>query len=106
MVVPLACGMTASTVAMLCTYPLNVIRTRLQASGMPGAEVYRGPFDVLKRCLRVEGWKGLFRGLLPSMFKVVPAGALSAGTYGMATKHLSEASSKYKEPRGQTVANS
>ena len=29
--------MLSSTAAILCTYPLNLVRTRLQASGMPGA---------------------------------------------------------------------
>ena len=37
----LGCGMASSTTAMLATYPLNVIRTRMQTGGMPGFPAYK-----------------------------------------------------------------
>lgn len=88
MAVPLACGMIASTTAMVSTYPLGLVRTRIQMSGMPGAPAYSGPVDVVMRTVAAEGWRGLFRGLTPNMLKVVPAGALSAATYSMLSDRL------------------
>jgi hypothetical protein len=47
----LACGMASSTCGMLATYPLNLVRTRLQASGMPGAPVYTGALDCVRKTI-------------------------------------------------------
>eukprot|EP01047_Picozoa_sp_COSAG01_P099156 COSAG01_NODE_29224_length_642_cov_1.324125_1_plen_57_part_01 len=33
----LGCGVTSSTTAMLATYPLNLLRTRLQVAGLQRA---------------------------------------------------------------------
>ena len=38
----LICGMLSSSVAMATTYPIGLVRTRLQASGMPGIPIYEG----------------------------------------------------------------
>lgn len=88
MAIPLACGMLASTTAMVTTYPIGLIRTRIQASGLPGAPVYSGPMDALTKTLRAEGWRGLFRGITPNILKVVPAGALSAASYSAMSDRL------------------
>jgi solute carrier family 25 phosphate transporter 23/24/25/41 len=88
MAIPLACGMVASTTAMVSTYPIGLVRTKIQASGMPGAVVYSGPLDAVVKTLRQEGWRGLFRGMVPNLLKVVPAGALSAASYSVVTERL------------------
>ena len=77
----LGCGMISSTSAMLVTYPLNLVRTRLQASGMPGAPAYDGAIDCLKQTLRAGGPLGLYQGLLPNMLKVLPATSISYAVY-------------------------
>ncbi len=38
--VPLVCGAISSTVAQFASYPLALIRTRLQAQGLPNSEKY------------------------------------------------------------------
>ena len=57
----LGAGMVSSTVAMSVTYPLNLVRTRLQASGMPGNPVYSSPLNATKMIYSKEGIKGFFR---------------------------------------------
>ena len=77
----LACGMISSTMAMLCTYPINLVRTRLQASGMPGTPEYAGPLDVVRQAVRAGGLSALYQGLLPNLLKVLPATSISYAVY-------------------------
>ena len=77
----LGCGMASSTSAMLVTYPLNLVRTRLQASGMPGQPTYSGPVECAGKILAKEGFAGLYRGLVPNLAKVLPATSVSYAVY-------------------------
>lgn len=77
----LGCGMASSTSAMLVTYPLNLVRTRLQASGMPGQPTYSGPAECAGKILAKEGFAGLYRGLVPNLAKVLPATSVSYAVY-------------------------
>jgi len=79
----LGCGMASSSVAMLATYPLNLVRTRMQACGMPGAPSYDGAFGCVSAIVRSEGVSGLYRGLLPNFAKVLPASSISYTVYDM-----------------------
>lgn len=55
-------------------YPLNVLRTRLQTQGTAmHPPTYTGIWDVAKRTLAHEGWRGLYKGLTPNLLKVAPA---------------------------------
>lgn len=57
---------------------INLLRTRLQASGSPGhPTVYTGFVDVAQQTLAREGWMGLYKGLVPTLAKVVPAVSIS-----------------------------
>ena len=77
----LGCGMASSTTAMLATYPLNVIRTRMQTGGMPGFPAYKTASDCLVDVVRREGVRGLYRGIAPSLAKVLPASSISYAVY-------------------------
>lgn len=57
---------------------VNLLRTRLQAAGSSGHKhTYTGFVDVAQQTLRNEGWRGLYKGLLPSILKVGPAVGVS-----------------------------
>ena len=84
--VVLGCGMASSTCAMLLTYPLNLVRTRLQASGMPGAPKYDGAIDCFRQALRAGGVGGLYHGLLPNLLKVLPATSISYAVYDVLSR--------------------
>eukprot|EP01062_Namystynia_karyoxenos_P069769 TRINITY_DN65227_c0_g1_i1.p1 TRINITY_DN65227_c0_g1~~TRINITY_DN65227_c0_g1_i1.p1 ORF type:complete len:660 (+),score=164.69 TRINITY_DN65227_c0_g1_i1:92-1981(+) len=80
----LGTGMVSSTCGMLCTYPLNLVRTRLQAQGLPGAPKYDSAWHVVRDAVQRGGYAGLYRGILPNMLKVLPATSISYTVYGMA----------------------
>ncbi|KAJ3056456.1 hypothetical protein HK097_006775 [Rhizophlyctis rosea] len=57
----LACGALAGSVAQTATYPLELLRRRLQVTGMPGASYkYKGMWDAWTTIIRQEGVKGLY----------------------------------------------
>lgn len=71
-------GMFSSTCAQTLSYPLALIRTRLQAQGMGGqADKYASAVDVLRQTVRNEGVLGLYKGLLPNLLKLTPAAGIS-----------------------------
>lgn len=74
----LGAGMASSVIAQFVSYPLALVRTRLQAQGSAGRPVkYRGMADVFARTLRHEGVAGLYKGLLPNLVKLAPAAGIS-----------------------------
>ncbi|XP_020376075.2 solute carrier family 25 member 33 [Rhincodon typus] len=96
------CG---GTVGAIVTCPLEVIKTRLQSSGLtlrpvyipqvnlntingPGvvrpARVAPGLFQVLKSILEKEGPRSLFRGLGPNLIGVAPSRAIYFAAYSKA----------------------
>lgn len=63
-------------------YPLNVLRTRLQSQGtVLHPKTYTGIMDVTRQTVAGEGIRGLFRGLTPNLFKVVPAVSITYVVY-------------------------
>lgn len=70
----LGIGATSGSVGATAVYPINLLRTRLQAQGTAQhPQTYTGMFDVTKRTLNNEGFFGLWRGLTPNLMKVIPA---------------------------------
>jgi hypothetical protein len=76
-------------VLMIClcyipvTFPLDLVRRRKQLEGAGGrANVYKtGLFGTFTHIVRTEGYKGLYRGILPEYCKVVPSVGLIFMTY-------------------------
>lgn len=67
----LAFGSVSGGVGATSVYPLNLVRTRLQASGSSGhPQRYKGLADAAWFTYRIEGWRGFYRGLLPTLAKV------------------------------------
>ncbi|XP_062936638.1 mitochondrial thiamine pyrophosphate carrier [Cynocephalus volans] len=78
----LLCGSGAGVISKTLTYPLDLIKKRLQVGGFEQARAtfgqvrhYRGVLDCAKQVLQEEGTQGLFKGLSPSLLKA----ALSTG---------------------------
>ncbi|KAJ5690509.1 hypothetical protein N7462_004901 [Penicillium macrosclerotiorum] len=70
-------GLSASVV-----YPLNVLRTRLQAQGtVLHPTTYTGIGDVARKTLQTEGPRGFYKGLTPNLLKVAPAVSISYVVY-------------------------
>ena len=77
-----AIGALSGAVSATVVYPLNLLRTRLQAQGtVLHPQVYEGIWDVTKKTVRNEGVVGLFRGVTPNLLKVAPAVSISYVVY-------------------------
>lgn len=78
----LSLGAISGTFGATMVYPINLLRTRLQAQGTY-AHPYRydGFKDVLTKTLRREGVPGLYKGLIPNLAKVAPAVSISYFMY-------------------------
>lgn len=79
-------GMVSSSCAMICTYPLNLVRTRLQTSGIPGRKVYTSASHVITDTIAKDGFRGLYRGIIPNMLKVLPSTSISYAVYDYLNK--------------------
>lgn len=67
----LVCGSISGSIGASSVYPLNLVRTRLQASGSPGhPHKYTGIMDVVQQTYHRDGWRGFYRGLVPTLAKV------------------------------------
>ncbi|PWY75470.1 mitochondrial carrier protein [Aspergillus heteromorphus CBS 117.55] len=99
----LIAGAAGGMVTAVLTSPLDVLRTRLQTDyyqttqgtkrPVPAHHVrpsfvrssilhFRETFGILFSIHQVEGWRGMFKGLGPSLTGVVPASAVKFYTYG------------------------
>ena len=70
-------------------YPINLLRTRLQAQGtVLHPPTYTGVVDVARKTIQKEGVRGLFKGITPNLLKVVPAVSITYVVYENAKKML------------------
>ena len=64
----LTCGALAGSISQTLTYPFDVLRRKMQVTGMNALRVkYNGALDALFSIARTEGVKGLYRGLWPNL---------------------------------------
>ncbi|XP_078107588.1 calcium-binding mitochondrial carrier protein SCaMC-2-A [Sander vitreus] len=80
-VVLLACGTVSSTCGQLASYPLALVRTRMQAQAATGGNQQVTMSGLFKQILQTEGPTGLYRGLAPNFLKVIPAVSISYVVY-------------------------
>ncbi|KAI1388449.1 mitochondrial carrier [Hypoxylon trugodes] len=82
-------GATSGAFGASVVYPLNVLRTRLQTQGtsMHPAH-YTGIWDVAHKTIRNEGFRGLYKGLMPNLLKVAPALSITWMVYENAKRIL------------------
>ncbi|XP_047236302.1 calcium-binding mitochondrial carrier protein SCaMC-2-A [Girardinichthys multiradiatus] len=81
-VVLLACGTVSSTCGQLASYPLALVRTRMQAHAVTeGNQQQVSMTGIFRQILQNEGPAGLYRGLAPNFLKVIPAVSISYVVY-------------------------
>ncbi|KAJ9293272.1 hypothetical protein DTO271G3_7995 [Paecilomyces variotii] len=84
-----AIGAFSGALSASIVYPLNVLRTRLQAQGtVLHPRTYDGILDVARKTLQAEGVPGLYRGITPNLLKVAPAVSISYVVYENAKRLL------------------
>ncbi|KAG7490936.1 calcium-binding mitochondrial carrier SCaMC-2-A-like [Solea senegalensis] len=84
----LACGTVSSTCGQLASYPLALVRTRMQAQASSERKQPVTMTGLFRQILETEGPKGLYRGLAPNFLKVVPAVSISYVVYENIKKQL------------------
>lgn len=75
------CGAVSSTCGQLASYPLALIRTRMQAQASVKGAPKLSMLALLRNILTQEGVTGLYRGISPNLLKVIPAVSVSYVVY-------------------------
>lgn len=87
----LVAGGIAGSFSATVTCPMEVVKTHLQASkgGSEVALTAKGPFSIARNIARVEGFRGFFRGLAPTLIGILPARATYFWAYATTKSNLS-----------------
>ncbi|XP_071454337.1 mitochondrial basic amino acids transporter [Hetaerina americana] len=68
-------GGIAGTISWILTYPVDVLKSRLQADGVGGIRRYEGVLDCLRKSASEEGYGFLVRGLNSTIIRAFPVNA-------------------------------
>eukprot|EP00818_Percolomonas_sp_WS_P001635 CAMPEP_0117436044 /NCGR_PEP_ID=MMETSP0759-20121206/804_1 /TAXON_ID=63605 /ORGANISM="Percolomonas cosmopolitus, Strain WS" /LENGTH=287 /DNA_ID=CAMNT_0005227631 /DNA_START=150 /DNA_END=1013 /DNA_ORIENTATION=+ len=83
------CGGLTKIMAVGITYPLQVVKTRLQdQQNKTHAVQYRGMVDCFKRMYSVEGFWSFYRGIWPVVARMAPQAAVTFMFYEKMMKIL------------------
>lgn len=74
----LLAGGTAGTISWLLTFPMDTVKSRLQADGMSGKPVYSGMLDCARHGYKAEGLAFFSRGLSSTLIR---AFVMNAATF-------------------------
>ncbi|XP_011025870.1 PREDICTED: folate transporter 1, chloroplastic isoform X1 [Populus euphratica] len=78
----LASAAEAGALVCFCTNPIWLVKTRLQLQNpLHQTQRYSGLYDALKTIMREEGWRALYKGIVPSLFLQVSHGAIQFTAY-------------------------
>ncbi|KAI1884472.1 hypothetical protein AGOR_G00226740 [Albula goreensis] len=77
----LGCGTVSSTCGQLASYPLALVRTRMQAQASVEGAPKLSMLGQFKHIVSQEGVPGLYRGIAPNFLKVIPAVSISYVVY-------------------------
>ncbi len=73
-----AFGALSGEILWLSSYPLDVVKSRVQSDGFGDKRKYRNWIDAMKQTIAESGARGLWRGIVPTLLRALPA---SAGTF-------------------------
>ncbi|KAL3628007.1 Folate transporter 1, chloroplastic [Castilleja foliolosa] len=83
----LAAAAEAGGLVCLCTNPIWLVKIRMQLQTPQQVRLYSGFHDALRTILKEEGWRALYKGLVPGLF-LVTHGAIQFTTYEELRKML------------------
>jgi solute carrier family 25 phosphate transporter 23/24/25/41 len=87
----LVCGAAAGLASSTATFPLDLVRRRMQVEGAgrpasaPGAPTYA---SVARSVWAARGLRGFYSGLMPEYYKVAPGVAIGFCTYELCREVL------------------
>ncbi|CAM0946139.1 unnamed protein product [Alopecurus aequalis] len=111
-ILDLVAGSIAGGTAVICTYPLDLVRTKLayqlQVKGAVNLglreskayeQVYKGILDCVKTIYKQNGLKGLYRGMAPSLYGIFPYSGLKFYFYEKMKSHVPDEHRKDITPK-------
>ncbi|KAK3433819.1 hypothetical protein EUGRSUZ_D01095 [Eucalyptus grandis] len=99
----LASAAEAGALVSLCTNPVWLIKTRLQLQNpLHQTQPYSGFYDAFRTILREEGWRALYKGIVPSLF-LVSHGAIQFTSYEELRKVIIELKAKGRTERPESA---
>jgi hypothetical protein len=81
------------------TFPIDLVRRRMQLEGAGGkARVYTsGLVGTFRHIIKTEGWFGLYRGIIPEYYKVIPSVGIVFMTYELIKQVLGPKVDEYDD---------
>ena len=86
----------AKAIAIVATYPHEVVRTRLREQATSGTFKYTGFMQTLNMIAKEEGRKGLYGGMDIHLFRSVPNAAIMFLSYELMAGYLETAVDKFQ----------
>ncbi|XP_016182372.1 solute carrier family 25 member 44-like [Arachis ipaensis] len=81
-------GMTSSLLSQAVFVPIDVISQKLMVQGYSGHTRYSGGLDVVRKVLRADGIRGLYRGFGLSVMTYSPSSAVWWASYGSSQRFI------------------
>uniref|UniRef100_U5EXE6 Putative mitochondrial carnitine-acylcarnitine carrier protein n=1 Tax=Corethrella appendiculata TaxID=1370023 RepID=U5EXE6_9DIPT len=72
----LMAGGLAGTISWICTFPIDTVKSRLQADGVSSKPMYNGVKDCIQKSYKNEGLSFLMKGLGPTLIRAFPMNAV------------------------------
>jgi len=73
-------GGLAGEALWLASYPLDVVKSKMQSDGFGAEQKYRNMTDCFAKTWKAEGMRGFWKGLGPTLLRAMP---VSAGTFAV-----------------------
>lgn len=71
-------GGLAGEALWLASYPFDVVKSKMQSDGFGKDQKYKGMMDCVSKVYKLEGVRGFWKGLGPTLLRAMP---VSAGTF-------------------------
>ncbi|XP_051908438.1 mitochondrial basic amino acids transporter-like isoform X3 [Hippocampus zosterae] len=104
-------GGLAGMASWLSTYPVDVIKSRLQADGVGGVNRYAGIADCVRQSVRKEGYLVFTRGLTSTLLRAFPVNAATFATVALVLMYArgpgqgaGDGEAALQHPQGQAQA--
>jgi len=83
-------GGISGILSWIFTYPIDMVKTRLQADTIGAGQQYKGILNCLKQSVASEGYSCLFRGVGSTVIRAFPTNAATMGVVTWIMKTFSE----------------
>lgn len=81
-------GALAGEALWITSYPLDVVKSKIQSDGFGSEKKYRDTRDVILEIWRRNGLKGFWKGLTPTLLRALPASASTFASVELALRFL------------------